>query len=963
MRDGGGLFVCFLFGAPIPPIRRNRGLFMTGHYWLMMGREGRERARRTHSTQQPGNSIKSDHDCLRAEAESAESSDYLAQHSTENENAFSHKHTKREREKEREKEGHRYHYPSSFYSLPALLPASSCISQSARIPSHSHHQHHITSKSKGGKTAKMTGGGDIHHPPSSPSKRRASTVPLLGGVSGARVAESHHFPPLKRRFTRLLTLIALTLCLTWGVFSLFHNASAGAASKWRSTANAVKEQKDGLMFIYEQPAVPAVKVEKAENEVVKIVEKVQVPPASPPSDIKTDTDEITLHPHPAHGTCLHHPSSALPQTCTATDLLHAEHLLHPTLLMHPFPRRVLILGNPQASIVRQSLRYFTLEKITWVSGVGEGTVNKIKEAGRGMWEFDDILGMVTQVHGVSVEGYLEDKMKDIGKGFDIIILDDASTAVTSTLADTLSTHLAPGGLVAVSTPQPLTFPASDTFRRTYTHLHQTFPHTYTATLYLPHLSSLTSYILATHSSALPDPSRLSPQYIVDWLERRTTVGEEMPLEWYDETAHVGMFATPAWIRDATEKIHAAVSATRKGEVKPDYAPFPQESTKRITAAVPRGKAVVREYHGMDLEDHDAHSLKGIVKKGLEFAHAPDAKVKVVEYEHTRNLTMSDEVVEHDDEDDDEDELNPEKKKKKTKSVHVSQLPTNRTLLPPTTKKPSPVPADEDETTETITVTATYEGGSFTLTVFPHFNYAIAHSLNFNTNVRIDEITGFIFEELDAGLASGSDIPLGHALAPLTPRDNRVHLPNLNHFTLPTPYHTHPSVTTRTSPTAGTGQFARSPIKKGTEIFTGPIDPLLLPSAAVTTPKWFHAFSNHMAEQAAHNIYVAPGIHSVDASFFTNHNCDPNLVYTSYDTMIARRDIARGEELTYDYGTVDSESGSRFKCKCGAPTCRGIVTGGDWKDEALVERLGVGAFWPHVRRKILARRRTKMLAAA
>ena len=38
--------------------------------------------------------------------------------------------------------------------------------------------------------------------------------------------------------------------------------------------------------------------------------------------------------------------------------------------------------------------------------------------------------------------------------------------------------------------------------------------------------------------------------------------------------------------------------------------------------------------------------------------------------------------------------------------------------------------------------------------------------------------------------------------------------------------------------------------------------------------------------------------------FTNHSANPNVVYYDSLRVVALRDIAAGEELTYDYGKVD-----------------------------------------------------------
>ncbi len=66
--------------------------------------------------------------------------------------------------------------------------------------------------------------------------------------------------------------------------------------------------------------------------------------------------------------------------------------------------------------------------------------------------------------------------------------------------------------------------------------------------------------------------------------------------------------------------------------------------------------------------------------------------------------------------------------------------------------------------------------------------------------------------------------------------------------------------------------------------------------------------------------------------FINHSCDPNCRAVNDGGRIyieAARDIVRGEELTYDYKLVRGRPVSagwaeRYRCHCGAPSCRGTM---------------------------------------
>jgi uncharacterized protein len=63
--------------------------------------------------------------------------------------------------------------------------------------------------------------------------------------------------------------------------------------------------------------------------------------------------------------------------------------------------------------------------------------------------------------------------------------------------------------------------------------------------------------------------------------------------------------------------------------------------------------------------------------------------------------------------------------------------------------------------------------------------------------------------------------------------------------------------------------------------------------------------------------------------FINHCCDPNCETDEFDEhiwIIALRDIAPGEELTYDYNLYDGDDEDEAICHCSAKNCRGTMYG-------------------------------------
>ena len=61
----------------------------------------------------------------------------------------------------------------------------------------------------------------------------------------------------------------------------------------------------------------------------------------------------------------------------------------------------------------------------------------------------------------------------------------------------------------------------------------------------------------------------------------------------------------------------------------------------------------------------------------------------------------------------------------------------------------------------------------------------------------------------------------------------------------------------------------------------------------------------------------------------NHSCDPNTWWSGSDSLVARRNIHTGEEITYDYSTCDIDLALEMECNCGASCCRGRISNRDF----------------------------------
>jgi hypothetical protein len=151
---------------------------------------------------------------------------------------------------------------------------------------------------------------------------------------------------------------------------------------------------------------------------------------------------------------------------------------------------------------------------------------------------------------------------------------------------------------------------------------------------------------------------------------------------------------------------------------------------------------------------------------------------------------------------------------------------------------------------------------------------------------------------------------------------------------------HEAIELRPSPTAGFGLFATRPIEVGEVVWRGdPDEPLVhLDTIMASTPEQ-QEFYRHFACQIDDVWFSVPpeGVDPEPADYM-NHSCDPTTWFVDAWTLVARRPIASGDEITYDYAT--SESAPWFSldpCLCGTALCRGAVGPTDYRDSPMLQQ--------------------------
>jgi hypothetical protein len=113
---------------------------------------------------------------------------------------------------------------------------------------------------------------------------------------------------------------------------------------------------------------------------------------------------------------------------------------------------------------------------------------------------------------------------------------------------------------------------------------------------------------------------------------------------------------------------------------------------------------------------------------------------------------------------------------------------------------------------------------------------------------------------------------------------------------------------------------------------------------------------HHTVQVEEGLYLA-SLTADEPPDFINHSCEPNAGLDGHIAIVALQRIQPGEEVTIDYAMCDGSAYDEFQCACGSPSCRGRVTGEDWRNPLLWERYA-GHFSPYLERRIRALKRRR-----
>ena len=141
----------------------------------------------------------------------------------------------------------------------------------------------------------------------------------------------------------------------------------------------------------------------------------------------------------------------------------------------------------------------------------------------------------------------------------------------------------------------------------------------------------------------------------------------------------------------------------------------------------------------------------------------------------------------------------------------------------------------------------------------------------------------------------------------------------------------PALAIRSSKISGLGAFAQRPIPKGARIIEYRGERI---SPAEADRRYAGSPEGHphvLLFTVNSRIVIDGGVRGNEARFI-NHSCGPNCEAMTEGRRIwiyALKDIAVGEELTYDYNLTGdpqdlAEQRREYPCNCGSANCRGTM---------------------------------------
>lgn len=232
------------------------------------------------------------------------------------------------------------------------------------------------------------------------------------------------------------------------------------------------------------------------------------------------------------------------QSCTGDEFLYHEPLVHPAMIFHGEPKKVLVLGGGEGATVREVLRWKSVEKVAMIDIDGE-VVEACRQHLPEMHQnaFDDPRTEVVIGDALHFLDTTEDQWD--------VVISDLSDPIESGPSFQLFTKeyfekvrrvLSPTGFFVVQAG-PVSPSEMKLHARIVRTLNSIFPNVKSYTSYIPTYGSPWGFAVA---SASPINTHPEPAKIDEILAEKTTGGLQM----FDGTTLLGILQVPGHLRRA-----------------------------------------------------------------------------------------------------------------------------------------------------------------------------------------------------------------------------------------------------------------------------------------------------------------------------------------------------------------------------------------------------------------------------
>jgi len=272
---------------------------------------------------------------------------------------------------------------------------------------------------------------------------------------------------------------------------------------------------------------------------------------------KTKYQEIEIFDTVSFGKCLL--LDGRMQSAQLDEFIYHEALVHPAMITHGKPEKVLIIGGGEGATLREVLKYSCVKRCLMLDidqQVVEASRIFLSEWNNGAFE-DERAEIIYE----DARKYLE----NTNEKFDVILIDitepientPAYFLVTKEMYKIIKDHLRPNGLMAQQAGST-SISELHIFASMYKTISSIFKIVKTMSLQIPSFSLPWGIIIASETK---DPTTLSQKMIDRKIKQML---KNNSLKYYDGNVHYSLFVQPKYFKEALEK---------QGKIISDYDPL------------------------------------------------------------------------------------------------------------------------------------------------------------------------------------------------------------------------------------------------------------------------------------------------------------------------------------------------------------------------------------------------------